>query len=526
MRNIWLSLAWKEWHEHKWKLAAMTAIVCSANAALLRWDFVSNCYWVTLICMLPLAVFIGASTAASERSRSTDAFLEALPVQSWKPALNKLVAGLISLALVTAFALLFVYAVIHCWKLIDPHAKISLVRFGGSIGPPLHVSNWYVNSSLTIILATVSLFLWTIAIGANRPDEVGAGARSILVTTVWWTLFGVWFFQFDEKAIEGPTKLIVATLVAMSPGGASVVFPKNQSLVAWAGTWLPVVCGLLVHFGLAAWFLWRFERPGRALNFSLRLRKPVEPQSYWPRAPWRSQFGAIAWKQLRESGLAVLAGLAGIVALTGLVIVGNSRQFYWWFSFAAIAGVYATVTAMFGFVIAVVVGIGLSHNDASPRINTFWRSRPIPPDRWYMVKLFTGLAELFVALFLPVLLLAALGHLVGYDQVWDRLWDRGAMIVVASVVMMYVSAILLMMLLRHAVYAAILSVGVLFATYFSIAVVVAIGRWALWREPLKIWRDMSLDNWPTFVGLLIATGVVVMIGLIANRRDWGWKSGY
>ena len=35
MRTIWHSLAWKEWHEHKWKLAALTAVLCGVNALLL-----------------------------------------------------------------------------------------------------------------------------------------------------------------------------------------------------------------------------------------------------------------------------------------------------------------------------------------------------------------------------------------------------------------------------------------------------------------------------------------------------------
>ena len=35
MNSIFYSLAWKEWHEHKWKLAAITAILCGIAALIL-----------------------------------------------------------------------------------------------------------------------------------------------------------------------------------------------------------------------------------------------------------------------------------------------------------------------------------------------------------------------------------------------------------------------------------------------------------------------------------------------------------
>ena len=32
MNSIWYSLVWKEWHEHKWKLVSMVAIMWGAAA--------------------------------------------------------------------------------------------------------------------------------------------------------------------------------------------------------------------------------------------------------------------------------------------------------------------------------------------------------------------------------------------------------------------------------------------------------------------------------------------------------------
>ena len=68
MRTIWLSLAWKEWHEHKWKLAALTAVLCGANAFVLylinpdkRQDLFDAIYFMAIGCAIPLALFIGAA---------------------------------------------------------------------------------------------------------------------------------------------------------------------------------------------------------------------------------------------------------------------------------------------------------------------------------------------------------------------------------------------------------------------------------------------------------------------------------
>ena len=36
--NIWLNLIWKEWHEQKWKLLALTVIALSVCVAMLSQD--------------------------------------------------------------------------------------------------------------------------------------------------------------------------------------------------------------------------------------------------------------------------------------------------------------------------------------------------------------------------------------------------------------------------------------------------------------------------------------------------------
>ena len=96
MRTIWHSLAWKEWHEHKWKLASITAILWGV-AALVLWfgDMARHVRAGDCIgdrmCIIPLSVFVGLGAAANERSRNTLPFLQALPVPMWRAAIAKLV---------------------------------------------------------------------------------------------------------------------------------------------------------------------------------------------------------------------------------------------------------------------------------------------------------------------------------------------------------------------------------------------------------------------------------------------------
>jgi ABC-type transport system involved in multi-copper enzyme maturation permease subunit len=97
MRTVWQSLIWKEWHEHKWKLVSLTAILWSI-AALGLFDpergTLVGIHAALVMAIVPLAIFIGLGVAAGEQSRGTLTFLQALPVPMWRVAIHKLAAGL------------------------------------------------------------------------------------------------------------------------------------------------------------------------------------------------------------------------------------------------------------------------------------------------------------------------------------------------------------------------------------------------------------------------------------------------
>src|SRR6478752_1665303 len=103
MRTIWHSLAWKEWNEHKWKLVSIIAVMLSVSGIVLliaghhERDALDNSfYFAVFLGGIPMAIFIGLSAAAGERSRGTLSFLQALPVPLWRVALHKIGFALIT----------------------------------------------------------------------------------------------------------------------------------------------------------------------------------------------------------------------------------------------------------------------------------------------------------------------------------------------------------------------------------------------------------------------------------------------
>src|SRR5262245_47939653 len=122
MRTIWQALIWKEWHEHKWKLVSIVAILwCTAIVSLSQRE--TNTFGLTIVilacCLIPLSIFVGLGVAASERSRGTFAFTQALPAPIWHIALTKLITGL----LVCIAAVMLTLPVFYAWTHLRDFGK-------------------------------------------------------------------------------------------------------------------------------------------------------------------------------------------------------------------------------------------------------------------------------------------------------------------------------------------------------------------------------------------------------------------
>ena len=523
MRTIWQSLAWKEWHEHKWKLAALAMVLCGVNALILlsiyqehRQDLFDVAYAMTMCCVVPLSLFIGASVAASERSRGTAAFLQAMPVSPKVAALIKLLAGLATLVTSIALTFAFVYVWYECARILGYHVRLPAVH--SNVGPPqpFELNNWFVNRAVLASLVACSFCLWTAAAGVNCQDEVSAAARGALAMVVWCLtllMVGRWF---DQKWLWSDGWWIVAMFLSASPGAIGIFpIPRSQALArAVLGVPWPFAAGFIFHLGLAYWYVTRFGRTAAGDVCSPQAALRPAATIDWLGPPRQSPLTAIAWKQSRESGPLVLIGLAGILAIVAVVGIINWRDV----DVDAAVQAYAGLTVSAGLLIALVVGIGLMLFDLSPALNTFWRSRPINPDLWYWTKVVTGLLVIIAALYVPLLIALSLRH---GERVRQAFSSKDTIMFPAITIGIYFSAVMMTCLVRQAIYAAILSIGALYLSFFAI---VGIERAITLPWDKITWEDLTVGESTMVMSTSIA--VFNILACLALRNDWGRKSRY
>ena len=463
MRTIWQALAWKEWHEHKWKLAALVTVLCGACALVLwliypdrRQDLFDAIYWMATCCTIPLALFIGAGAATGERSRGTEPFAQALPVSSRWIAAYKLVAGLLTLfvSILCAYAFVFVAC-----QLLRASGYLREIPYSPSmtvLPRSIEFGNWFVSRGTVTALVAGSIYLWTAAAGVERQDEGSATALAGLLIVLWWLgVFGL-SRLFDHQWLWTDGWWIATAVQSASPGGIGVLtLPESRLLpTSIFGVPASVPAGGLFHLALAYWSITRY---GQVLG---RLRSPQTALASVNKADWlgpprQSPLTAIAWKQCRESGPVVAAGFAGILAIC----------------LAAVALVWHKVTPPYavdallslsmivGLLVSLVIGIGTFLSDVSPPLNEFWLSRPINPDSWFWTKIATNTVILEAPVVGVLIFFLAFGGIPSRDVI------EFAVLVLLAPLWVFTAAALLICLVRHAVYAVILGLAAMYAGF-------------------------------------------------------------
>jgi ABC-type transport system involved in multi-copper enzyme maturation permease subunit len=510
MENIWLSLAWKEWQEHKWKIASTVAVllglvVCTLLTGLTR-SVAESMQIAMYLGGIPLAIFVGLGIAAGEQSRGTLDFLQAQPARMWRIALCKLCAALLSLYVVVLVAALVFFAS----QAILPNVRTEF----GVITPQDLIR--------TGVLFTTALIVWSAAFGLKRKDEVSAGAVALGAMLGWWIVL----FFVEMVLLRGSVSPDTARLRAIGFGSAPLGFffikdtAKNDATALVFG-WLAFV---IVHAALAARFVLEYGQADAREIRSPRVATRDKRLSDFLGQPRRSPLTAIAWKQLRESGPIALAGLAAMLAITGCYCLTE-----WYFnSFyddniprSAISNapsVYGQCAIIFGVFVALVAGIGIALHDVGSRLNTFWRSRAIQPDLWFVVKFLTGLAIVMGVIYLPMGLFVLAGG--QFNRIMD---SQSVMTVPAAQIALYTAAVLVTCLVRQAVYSAILSIALVYIGLFVSELVLRILQYFDFAA-------IAHDGWWRLTALqttwaLVATSVVcAIVAWLAMRNDWGRAS--
>jgi ABC-type transport system involved in multi-copper enzyme maturation permease subunit len=499
MRTVWHSLLWKEWHEHKWKLAMLLLPVLAAAFA----------FWPSTPAMLPVFVvtalfcysivglFIGMHTAAGENSRGTMFFLRTLPITMRKAAAIKLLMSWVTLV-VPIVILISIAAAYLRWHAID---AVTLAEMGNAPGQPRLLSswgfqNWLLGVGMSGVVCVTSLLLWMAAAGVNRADEVRAGAIGFLTMVGVWLCLGMLLYR-AETLRSMDLAYSIRVMMSAAPGGPAMAGDQR----GYWESYLPFITAAVLGHGLViAWYLRRFGSPtmhsARTLDRQLSATKAGRLAS-----PRKSQLTAIIWKQIHETGPLALIAAAAVVGMAGLVLWLNRAE-----PMRKSPGeVLAAITLSVGFLVTVVAGMGVFLEDVKPKVGIFWRSRPVNTTAWFFVKFSTGLVVLVVtfgALIALAFALEASGQLLDPDH-------AGLQVAFTALVfaLIYTVSMACYCLGRHPIVAVVgalailMSGGAIFGEFFDRSV-------PHWSVPLAV--------------LLLAQVAATAIAWLAVRNNWGW----
>ena len=518
MRSIWQSLAWKEWHEHKWKLSAILAVFWGMTVFVAVLNFrqrngIAEGLLVSLFLGgIPMAMFVGLGIAAGERARRTLPFLQALPIPMWRVALTKLAFSLLTVILPVLITALLVEAV-----------RVILIGAGVEVFYPKESvaewtswnGNWIVGVAGVVSLVTGTLVIWAAACGVNRKDEVSAGAIALVVMVAWWfVLISLWLFFL--KGTDGPeTARLRVVGVASAPLGFFHISAISRGNVGCM--FLGFCACIAVHVLLATWYITRF---GRTDDHGIRSpRGAARDLRSWEflGPPRRFALTSIAWKQSRESVPVAVAGLVAIVAIVSCYCL--AAWYVEGIGINEIGFIYRHTATIFGFFIALVAGISVALQDVGSRLNTFWRSRPIQPDLWFWVKFTTGLFIVLASIYAPIGMFAAFGDISSNDAANYA----DALSIAAGQVALFAAAVMVTCLVRQAVYAAILSIAAVYLGLLASQLALVAARYtgliywdrAFWSEPTP--NEIMCGLLATFV-------VCAIVAWLAMRNDWGRAS--
>jgi hypothetical protein len=522
MSTIWQSLAWKEWNEHKWKLVSILAVMWGLWVIVFltvsgERDALATSFYVSvLLGCITMAIFIGLSAAAGERSRGTLSFLQSLPVPLWRVAIHKVAFALATIVIpiiITALGAAIL-------RVVFPWIRMGrFVDFPTSfVGEKLLWRIWFLQTAGLAALMASSLVVWGAALGNNRKDEVSAGATALVLMSVWCTvLTAAWLFLLKGTTLPDSARLR-AVGVASAPLGFLIIpeiaGAERECLV------LGYVAAILVHLSLVARYVIRFGLADDYGHRSPRDATSSLQRSEFLTSPRRFAFTAIAWKQFRESSPVALAGLAAVVVISTCFCVGSWYVDQRWVRDAK--RIYGVTAVVFGFFIALVAGIGVALQDLGSPLNTFWRSRPIQPNLWFSIKFVTALLTVLAAVYVPIGLFVATGE----ASIKDVMGSHDVPMIVASQVAVFAAAAMMTTLVRQAVYAAILSVAVVYVGIlaYHIAYMIVYHFGLIGGRMLYEWWQITKDQ--ALAGTFATVIVCTFVAWLATRFDWGRKGRY
>lgn len=228
------SLFWKEWCEHRWKLAYGCVLLMGFVAVGLRSRIVQDEVIVVFAAAggsVLMALLVGMGLVAAERSDGSLGMLLALPVRSWK-----------------IFAVKMAMGILVC---VGPIAGCMVLSLAIAAGREMSASRIIVPCLGGVAFGIVML-VWMVAFSIRQPSEARAGLVGIAVFMVW-----VFIISLDE--ISGGGLLSGSSLVITPFGIFDCTLDRNYDI-------LPDVIQVQLAIGtcLVVWAAHRFGKLGRA----------------------------------------------------------------------------------------------------------------------------------------------------------------------------------------------------------------------------------------------------------------------
>lgn len=499
----WAILLWKEWHEQKWKLLSLTAIVLSVflillfdNASMAVTAIVPTMYLYSAFAPL----FAAMGIAASEHSLRSIEFVRAQPIELWKIAGVRWVSGALVVIMPLAACVLLFLAVVVIW----PQNSIPK-----GMGNTLHSTVVTIAFTYFGLAAAISLnlYAWIVAICVNQRTEFRAGLIGLIsmVVLVFVGLFaavrvGDGFFGRGYSWVP----LFAFGISPLAPLGLASLTPSKLDVTTEI-----LCCQFVVNAGL---FLLMIRRYGGAAWLSGWKAKWERRNTASPRelgvplaTPWRALF----WMQVRESLPMGTVGFS-VVCLTTFVV----DSFYYPMGFCAFVG----------SLLALLIGVGSFVHELEPKLHSFWRSRPISPAAWFWLKFAAGFFVLVALFDLPYFLLAWGQYIYPWSfyrpEFAIPLGSKAPSLIIALFplllhLLVYSLAVLAACAIRHSVYSTVIAVCVVLAVLLPGEV-----HWAglpQWLSFFHLWSTAhSLVAWRPGLNFAIAALLVTAIALPAT----------
>jgi len=536
MQSHWHNLIVQQWHAHKWKLAALAAILLVVHtwilidAACSGYDAIGDVGLLALtlfLCAAPGALFVGMGLAAGERSAGTFDFTRALPVASWKVAAAKLLMASIT-----------VVAPVAAIVLLD-EVWLALARLAGRLVDTGfgHVTGFGYVGALRPLASTglaglaaaglaVSILLWSAVAGARQPNELRAGIAAVGVLAI-WALATYLLAVFGSAIGWGKgIKAVFLAVYCIGPAGlTALAVPHLRFHYVLA----VIALQLVALVGLCVWFSYRYAHAGTDIArppAKMATRHRARSTGLGP--PRRGQLTALGWKQWRESLPICIGGLllVSAVAVVGGIDAPTQVRSPWT---AILIGVMEDIPAaavFFGVVVALLVGIGTFVTELQPDLLTFWRSRPISPTLWFWTKYVTGAMAILLFLDGPVVVVACLAA-----SGWIGVFSHPSLPLYLGYLgcapllhlLAFSGAVCLACVVREAVYAGILTVGLLLVAILAPELVPSL-HWLGIRHVMD-----QLSAMPAGMGLVELAHaylpiLAAMLGLSAASTLLAWQA--